>query len=333
MAKRSLTNRLPEPNSLLGLSDPELPIAKRKLDARGKLRAGFGLFFARIGDVQIDQAAAALAYYAILSLFPTALMIINILPHLGIRFTGLHNVLNQVIPANVLATISPTLHKLAAHPSNTWLGIGAVVTLWAASLGVASLKSAYNAAYDIRNNSQNYLLARIVSMLMMVILVVAVIGIMVAFAFGQQFLEWLTHQFEMPTHWLHVFLTWRWPVTVTVIVVALVVIDYFLPNARMKFWTVLPGILFTLAGWLILAQAFSLYMRYFGKTFDTYGTLGAFIVLLLWLFFSSVIMIIGAVMNAVCHEYYYGRPEETNGKFFDLLRMMIHRLRNLIDED
>ena len=333
MSKRSMTSRMPEPNTLLTVSDSELPIAKRKLTAGGKTKAGFGLFFARIGEVKIDQAAAALAYYAILSLFPTALMIINILPHLGLRFTGIRNILSQLIPENVLATISPALHNLAAHPSNAWLGIGAVVTIWAASLGVASLKSSFNTAYDIDNSSQNYLLARIVAMVMMVLLVVAVIATMVGFAFGQQFLEWLTRQFEMPTHWLHVFLTWRWPVTVSVITVALFVTDYFLPNARMKVWTVIPGILFTLAGWLILAQAFSLYMRYFGKTFDTYGTLGAFIVLLLWLFFSSVIMIIGAVMNATVHEYFYGRPAETNGKFFDLFRMGLHRLRNLIDED
>lgn len=326
MAKRSL--RLPARYKHVE-KEPNIPIYKRHLTARGRFMATVRLFFRRLGEAQIDQAAAALAYYAILSLFPTALLVINILPHLGLRFTGLSNVLSQLIPGNVLATIHPVLHDLAAHPSTTWLGIGAVLTLWAASLGIASLKSAYNRAYKIQANVQNFILARVVSMVMMVVLVIAVIGTMIIFAFGQQFIEWLTAQLSLPSAWLDVFLTWRWPATVGILVVALIVVDYFLPNARMKFWTITPGVVFTTAGWLVLSQVFSWYMQYFGKTFSTYGTLGAFIVLLLWLFFSSAIMIIGAILNAVLHEYFYGRAAPTQGKFYDLGRGLVNVFKKM----
>lgn len=304
-----------------------IPIARRPISRRAKSLATMQLLFRRVSEAQIDQTAAALAYYAILSLFPTALMVINLLPTFGLHFSTIRTVLSQLMPENVLATVDPVLHDLAAHASTTWLGVGTVLTIWAASLGIASLKNAYNRAYGLQKNVQNFIASRIVAMVMMVLLIVAVAGAMIAFAFGQQFLQWLTEQFELPTHWLHVFLAWRWPVTVSILGVALIIVDYFLPNLRMRFWTIFPGVIFTAGGWLILSQVFSLYMVYFGKTFSTYGTLGAFIVLLLWLFFSSAIMIVGVILNAVLHEYFYGPAAPTAGKFYDFGRYVMRRVR------
>lgn len=287
--------------------ESQLPLAKRHLSRGEKLVATTQLLFKRFGDAMIDQTAAALTYYTILSLFPTALIVINLVPRFGFGFSGLRNVLNQLIPENVMTTLHPVLHNLANHPSATWLGIGTVLTLWAASLAMASVKTAYNRAYGITKNPQNFLISRIVSMLMMVIVVIAVIATMIIFTFGQQFLEWLTEALELPHAWLNTFVTWRWPVTLGILIVVLMIVDYFVPSAKLRFWTILPGVGFTIAGWLLLAKVFSLYMQYFGRRFSTYGTLGAFIVLLLWLFFSSAIMIIGAILNAVTSEYFFGR--------------------------
>ncbi|WP_155286507.1 YihY/virulence factor BrkB family protein [Lacticaseibacillus zhaodongensis] len=307
--------------------ESKLPLAKRHLSRGEKTVATVQLFFRRFADAMIDQTAAALTYYTILSLFPTALIVINLVPRFGFGFTGLRNVLNQLIPENVMATLHPVLHNLAHNSSATWLGIGAVLTLWAASLAMASVKTAYNRAYGVTKNPQNFLISRIISMFMMVIVVVAVIATMIIFTFGQQFLEWLTAELQLPHAWLSVFLTWRWPVTLGILMVALMIVDYFVPSVELHFWTILPGVFFTIAGWLLLAQVFSLYMQYFGRSFSTYGTLGAFIVLLLWLFFSSAIMILGAILNAVTSEYFFGKPVPSRGKTLERGRKLIRERR------
>lgn len=303
-----------------------VPIMRRKTTVKAKLLAILALFWRRLGDSQINETSAAMAYYTILSLFPTMLFGINVVAHIKIDFSGIKDVLEQLIPENIIATITPIVHDLHVKASTTWLSVGAIVTLWAASLGLAALRNGFNRAYGIRHPVQNFLVSRVVAMIMMVVLLIAVVGTMVAFAFGQQFLEWLINQLQLSPHWLETFQTWKWPVAVMVLVVVLLIVDYFLPNAKMRFWTVVPGVLITGIGLLGLTQAFSLYMTYFGQRFSTYGTLGAFIVLLLWLFFMSFIITLGVVVNSVVNESFYGRAKPIGSKVTFKVRKMTKKL-------
>lgn len=291
-----------------------IPIVERHISVKQKWLAALNLFGLRLGESQINETSAAMAYYAILSMFPTVLFTINVIAHINFDFSGLKYIIEQLIPPNIVRTIIPIVRDLRVNASTTWLSVGAIVTLWAASLGLAALRNGFNRAYGIHRQVQNFLVSRLFAMVMMVVLMIAVVGTMVAFAFGQQFIEWISTQLQLSSKWLNVFLTWRWPVAVTVLIVVLVIVDYFLPNARMRFWTVLPGVLVSGMGLLGFTQVFSFYIQYFGKQFSTYGTLGAFIVILLWLFFMSFILTLGVVLNSVINEAFYGRANSVGSK-------------------
>ena len=85
--------------------------------------------------------------------------------------------------------------------------------------------------------------------------------------------------------------------TITALFVIIMFLNYFLPNVKIRMWTVLPGTAFTVAGWLLIAQAFSLYMKYFGTRYLSYGTIGTFIAIMLWLNFSALVLLWGAVIK------------------------------------
>ncbi|WP_125704648.1 YihY/virulence factor BrkB family protein [Lacticaseibacillus daqingensis] len=273
----------------------------------------------RIGEAELGATSASLAYYALLSLFPMLITAGNLLPLFGLSYNGVSTYLAQVIPEDIMTFINPVIQNLLASTSGGILSIGAVATLWAASLGVNGLKNGFNKAYGV-TPPRNFVLQRIISMLMFFTLIVALGAVMIAFAFGRQFLEWLVPILGLSDNWLTTFNAWRWPVTLVALVVVITLIDYFLPNARIKFWTILPGAGFTIAAWLALAQLFATYMHYFGTRYNSYGTIGTFMVLLLWLNFSAMMWLIGAVVNAVVAEYYCGRLRHSRGKVHDFVR-------------
>ncbi|WP_420844375.1 YihY/virulence factor BrkB family protein [Lacticaseibacillus kribbianus] len=299
--------------------DPQLPLARQKLSAGAKAKAVGRLVFTRVMAAELGPTSASLAYYTLLSLFPMLITLGNLLPVFGLNYDGVSGYLGQVIPEDIMAFINPVIHNLLASTSGGVLSIGAVATLWAASLGIDGLKNGFNKAYGV-TPPQNFFIQRLLSMMIFFVMIVALGAIMVAFTFGRQFLEWLVPLLGLSDAWLETFNTWRWPVTLAALILVISSIDYFLPNAKIRFWSIIPGTVFTIGAWLGLAQAFSTYMRYFGSRFNSYGTIGTFMVLLLWLNFSAMMWLIGAVINAVVAEYFTGRLHHSRGKVRDFVK-------------
>ena len=297
-------------------------LADLALPRRTKMRVFVKLAINRITESNIGQSAAALAYYTLLSLFPLILFVANALPDFGLTYKGLAAYLTQAIPSNVMNWLDPVIANLLDSSSGGLLGIGAVATLWAASLGVNGLKMGFNQIYGVES-SQNFIIQRLLSMLMTFTLIIVMGAILIVFAFGRQFLEWLIPLLRLNDDWLRTFNTLRWPVTITALFVIIMFLNYFLPNVKIRMWTVLPGTAFTVAGWLLIAQAFSLYMKYFGTRYLSYGTIGTFIAIMLWLNFSALVLLWGAVINALTAEYFIGRLHGSKGKVHDFVKRRV----------
>lgn len=301
-----------------------VPLAKLDVSKRIKLRVFLKMAVQRFSEADLGNTAAALAYYALLSLFPLLLFLGNLLPMMGLNYDAMATYLEQVVPPNIMDWLNPMIHNLLAESSSGILSIGAVATLWVASLGINGLKTGFNRAYGV-TKTPNFLIQRLISMVMIFALVIALSGVMISFAFGRQFLEWLIPLLGLPDHWLITFNRLRWPVTISALIIVIGIIDYFLPNAKIKFWTILPGATFTILGWLGLAQGFSLYMKYFGSRISSYGTIGTVIALLLWLNFSAMMLLVGAVINALTMQYFTGRVHHSRGKVHDFVKKQAHR--------
>ncbi|MDG3061785.1 MULTISPECIES: YihY/virulence factor BrkB family protein [Lacticaseibacillus] len=300
----------------------QMALAEMKLPRRTKFWVFVRLAMNRVAESNIGQSAAAIAYYALLSLFPLILFVANALPYLGLTYSSLATYLTQAVPSNVMKWLDPVIANLLNTSSGGLLGIGAVATLWAASLGVNGLKMGFNQVYGV-DATQNFIIQRLLSMLMTFMLIIVMGTILIAFAFGRQFLEWLIPLLRLNDDWLKTFNTLRWPVTVTALFIIIMFLDYFLPNVKIKIWTVLPGTAFTVIGWLLIAQAFSLYMHYFGTRYLSYGTIGTFIAIMLWLNFSSLVLLWGAVINALTAEYFIGRLHRSKGKVHDFVKRRV----------
>ncbi|WKF84274.1 YihY/virulence factor BrkB family protein [Lacticaseibacillus pantheris] len=308
------------------LRETNQPLARVAVPRRAKLGATLLRAWRRYSDAEIGTRAASVTYYTVLSLFPLLITVGNLLPVFGLSYSNISQYLAQVIPSRIMTWLNPIIKGLLTSTSGGVLSIGAVATLWTASLGITELKNGYNRVYGVKP-AQNFIIKRLVSMLLLLALVLVMGAVLLSFTFGSQFLEWLVPVIGLDDTWLQTFNDWRWPVTLVAVVTVIIIVDYALPNVKTKLRYVLPGALFSVVTLLAVSQLFTLYMRYFGTRYSSYGTIGTVMVLMLWLDLSAMLLIIGALINAMVGEYYLGRPRHARGKVYDLVGHDRHELK------
>ncbi|KRM87397.1 ribonuclease BN-like family protein [Lacticaseibacillus thailandensis DSM 22698 = JCM 13996] len=302
------------------------PLARVAAARRAKVWAFLVRAWRRYSDAEISTRSASVTYYTVLSLFPLLITVGNLLPLFGLSYNNISQYLVQVVPARIMTWLNPIIKSLLTSTSGSVLSVGAIATLWTASLGITELKNGFNRVYGVKP-AQNFIIKRLVSMLLLLTLVVVMGAVLLAFTFGNQFLEWLIPLLGLDDTWIRAFNDWRWPVTVVAIVVVIVIADYALSNVKIKLRFVLPGAAFSVVTLLAVAQLFTLYMRYFGTRYSSYGTIGTVMVLMLWLDLSAMLLIIGALINATVAEYFLGRPHQARGKVYDLVDHQRRELR------
>ncbi|KRM21019.1 YihY/virulence factor BrkB family protein [Latilactobacillus graminis] len=296
----------------------QVPVFKQHLSRRKKIIALVQLMARRSSEANIGDNSKVIAYYSLLSVFPLLIVIGNILPYFQLDVMSVADYVQSAIPPTIFDKIMPILQSLLKKRNEGLLSVGILGTLWAASRGINALKNSINRAYRVEK-MQNFILKRLISLGSTLLLLLLLVGLIVVFTFGQQMLELAAPIFNIPTAYVDIFSSLKWPVTGIALFLILIFIYYFVPSVKMRLRSVLPGAVLTMIGWLILAQTFSLYMRYFGTSWNSYGAIGAVIILLLWLNYAATILMVGAVLNVVIAEALHGPMNPSHGKVHDFI--------------
>mgnify|MGYP003362588940 CR=1 FL=1 len=296
----------------------DVPILRQSLPKRRKTFAFIKLMILRSSEANISDSSKVIAYFALLSVFPLLIVIGNALPYFHLDVMAVASYVQTAVPPAIFNRVMPTLQSLLNKPNSGLLSIGVIGTMWAASKGINALKDSINRAYGVEK-VQNFVLKRLISLGSTLVLLLLLISLILVFTFGQQVLELIAPIFKIPPHYINIFSSLKWPVTASVVFIILIFIYFFIPNVKMRMRSVIPGAILTTVGWLALAQGFSLYMRYFGTSWNSYGTTGVFIILLLWLNYSATVLMVGAVLNVVVEEALHGRVDTSRGKVYDFI--------------
>lgn len=253
-----------------------------------------------IGRDHIGLIAAGVAFYGLLAIFPgiAALMAIA-----GILFEPQTVVdqlsqLGSVLPQEAASIILGQAEDVAGS-QDTSLQLTAIVSillaLWSASVGVSSLMEGINVAYD-EKDARGFVrrtLVRVGLTLMLIVGFILIVGIAVALPVALDFIADLGQTASTLINLL------RWVVIFGVVVALLAALYRWAPNrddAQWK-WTT-PGALAATALWLVGSIAFSLYVRNFASYQETFGTLAGVVVLLMWLWLSAYIILLGAELDS-----------------------------------
>jgi membrane protein len=243
--------------------------------------------------------AAALSYYFVMSLFPALIFLSAIVTYLPVPdlFNQALDFMARFVPHESMGLVRKVLSDVVSPNRGTFLSFGLLATLWAASGGFAAAIEALNIAYDVQENRPFWKTRPLAIGLTLLIGGLLLLGLSVM-VLGPHFGEWLTRHLHLSAVWDWIWPYLHWSVPVVVAVLAVECLYFLAPNVKQRFWATLPGAIFAVAVWIGLSYLLGLYFRTFAHFNKTYGSLGAAVALMVWLYWTGFAMLVGAELNA-----------------------------------
>ncbi|KXK05643.1 MAG: putative tRNA-processing ribonuclease BN [Nitrospira sp. OLB3] len=247
---------------------------------------------------EILGRAAQLAYYFLLALFPALLFLTAFMGLFPLTETlpELMQYLRTVLPADALSLLERYLENVVQGSGGDILSLGLLGTLWASSSGVTAIMEALNVVYGAEE-TRPYWKVRLIAILLTVGLAGFIILSITLILYGARIGEWIADIVGLG--WLFL-LTWnvlQWPVTVLLMLFALAIIYYVCPNVEHDWRWVTPGSVCAVSLWLLVSLGFKAYVEHFGNYNAAYGSIAGVIVLMLWLYLTGVVMLLGGEIN------------------------------------
>jgi membrane protein len=248
----------------------------------------------------LQDWAAALTYYGILSIFPGLLVLVSLLGLLGKSatqpvITGLTKAAPGSVRQVVLTAMTHLQHSHAA--AGILAAVGIAVGLWSASGYVAGFMRASNVIYDVPEGRPVWKTVPVrlaVTLVMLVLLVASALIVVVTGTLASK----VGHALGVGSAAVTAWNIAKWPVLLIIVSVMFAILYWASPNARHGFRLVSPGSVLAVVLWLIASGLFALYVAHFGSYNKVYGSLAAVIIFLIWMWISNTAVLIGAEFNA-----------------------------------
>jgi membrane protein len=261
-------------------------------------------------DDDMVTYAAALSYHLTLALFPFIIFMLTLLGALGLSefFDRVLVHARDALPPDAYDLLARVISEIRGQPREGLLSVSILFALWAASTGMRSVMNALNVAYDVEETRpawKRYPLS--------ILYTIGLVAVVIATAAFRLIGPWAAQRFAIQlglttaVAWLWTWL--RWPVVILLLLLVVAFIYYLGPNIDQPFRYVTPGSVSAVVVWIIASLGFSAYVESFGNYGATYGSLGGMVVLLLYFFVSSAVLLLGAQINAVIHPAHGPRSE------------------------
>lgn len=245
------------------------------------------------------QMAAALSYYFVLSLFPALIFLSAIVAYLPVPnlFDHALSMIGRFLPPDSMGLVRRVLADVITPNRGTFLSFGLLGTLWAASGGFSAAIEALNLAYEVEDDRPFWKtrpLAIGLALSTGFLLLLAASVMMV----GPRFGEWLAARVHLSGLFVLLWPYIHWSMAIAFTILAVEILYFLAPNVKQRFLATLPGAVLAVGFWLVLSFLLGIYFRQFANFNKTYGTLGAAIALMTWLYWTAFAMLVGAELNA-----------------------------------
>ena len=251
---------------------------------------------------EISLLSANLSYYFILSLFPMLIVALALTPYFKIDQQFLLEKIQSFAPGDLGDYLFDMISEVLNNKNNTIITVGIVFTLWSASSGIYGIIIAFNNAFRVRDG-RIWIVTKIISVVITALFLVGMFVVLALVVFGKQLTYILFHKFNLDEGFYNLWsvLNYSFPILFTFIVFVFLYIMG--PNLKLKAISIIPGSIFATFSWTLISRLFGYYIDHFSSYIKTYGTIGAFMAFIIWLYITGYILIIGAEINAIFHNY------------------------------
>lgn len=283
-----------------------------------------------ISQGEISNGSIVIAYYILFSIFPIIIIIGNVLPLFRIDTSPIAEYLNLVFPDKVASFILPMINSLLKTTSTGYISFGIILAIWSFSNLVNAIRLGENRLYgvhqvELKLSMLNFIWTRVLTVLFTALMIIFFTAVSIVLVFGQQLLEFLGPIFHLPLTEINKIFSYRYPVVLLVMILAVAYLNYVLPNIKLKKRVIWPGVLVTVVGWLALSFLFSFYLHNFPISWENYGIVGTFIIFMLWLNLSAWLFLLGVGVNAAIIHNRVGELEYSAGRIASYIQDKRHQ--------
>ena len=249
----------------------------------------------------VARDSAALTYYLLFAIFPLLIFISTLLGLLELDIAYITAVLEPLLPEDVVGVVRSYLEYVSANQSRQLLWFSLIFSVWFPMRASGCLMHSLRKAFG-RSAPESILRSQLRILLFTVWLIVVIAITLVLVVVGRSVLEFAGRFITVTETFIAVWSYLRFVLLALVMTVTLAVLYMLSQGQRQPLREILPGVGSSLAAWMVLSMAFSYYVEHLGQYSVLYGSIATVIVVLLWLYMSAQILILGAEFSAALTE-------------------------------
>lgn len=255
-------------------------------------------FIVKIKNDDIFALAAQLAYYLILSFFPFLIFLLTLVGFSELDSMEVLGGLRTILPTSAFELIYKIVIEVIEKQNTGLLGASLLLVIWSASSAFRAVIKGINKAYGI-NEHRSFIKRAFIAILCTFALAFVIILTLIMLVFGGVIGNLLVSYLPFPHVIYKVWNLIRYVMVILIMICIFAGIYRYTPSKRLAWKEVFPGAIVCTIGWLIVSLGFSFYINNFSNYSKIYGGLGAVIILITWLYITSIIFITGGEVNSV----------------------------------
>ncbi len=250
----------------------------------------------------VGRDSAALTYYLLFAIFPLLILISTILGVLHLNVNTVINALSQLVPHDVVKVIKMYLDYVSQNTSKQLFWFSLVFSVWFPMRATSCLMHSVRKAFD-KGAPESILGGQIRTFLFSIGLIFTMGITFLMIMLGRRALNFLSGLVAIPTGFIAAWSYLRFVLMGLIMAVALGLLYMLAQGECRPLREVLPGVCASLVAWMLLSAAFSYYVENFAHYNELYGSIATIVVVLLWLYMSGTVLIMGAELSGVLLEH------------------------------
>jgi membrane protein len=264
------------------------------------LYSASSFFFRGLWRGSITTRAAALSFTFFLALFPAILFFFTLIPYIpihGLQHTLL-SMLKDVLPASTYTQASSTIEDIIIRQHGKLLSIGFLTAVYFSTSGINGIMLAFNNSIHVKETRPFFRQKAIALLLVVIVSVLAIIAIALV-AGGSNLLHFLQREGIIKRHFVYyTLMVCKWIIIVVLFFFVVSFLYYFAPAKHGRFRFISPGSTLATFLFILTSIGFDFYISHFASYNKLYGSIGALIIILVWIYFNAIVLLIGFELNA-----------------------------------
>ena len=257
----------------------------------------------KLFEDEVFGRSAQLAYYWLFSLFPMLILLTALLAYspMSSNLDRWLEPLEKVLPRVAFTLVQNTFQEIVNQQRHGLLSFSILVVIWSSSSGMGAVITSLNKAYSA-SKSRPWWRERLLAIVLTLGLALFIIAALALIFFGDLINVRIAQYYGYGTTFKTLWGIAQWPLIILFVLIGTELIYYYAPNIEQRWELFTPGAIFALTFWLFISFGFRFYVSNFSNYNAFYGALGGVMVLMLWLYLTSVTILVGGVINSVVRE-------------------------------